>query len=1216
MSIQHPTPPRPLSTDSQRVDFLQGRFQLPNKDIAPPLTHNTPVLPIADYLNAGRSSTNEHQMFYNLFNPHTLPAVRIIKSGIIQEKHDFITKLVLPFQEVGILAWEETTWYIDFSIADDLPMESLARQVSASARREEIRLQRKGMEIRFHQSELNDPTGREVVKAKMDQVIINLHTSLFLIGLLALVNANPKRTMFLELLGDPTQKGWSTYLKTRRQFFGIGSVKYIGEKTPFSRIIHQAQNVITQKGQQPATVLILPPGAEKMVDCIAEPKKVFGYMYEKDNPTPREVEVLDSLFTTSTGVKAFIVPTPYLHDNQLGLARHLNMLLGRSIVSEFYRMTSVHGMVTGVERDPKDKDVQIYDLAKDDWVHINFCDALVHSGIFQEIGVDSMPPTSPNGDVPPRYEFSSHFVFFLKDGKGEKHNLFSRFNEVTGKWMPIETIGQMDQKFIGEGLKITADDIARKFSVIYQKSSPSGFVSPSSAIVSGLMIRNRIAAEPYEEAYFQAVAAANLNNQPTGVDNAGNITYMPIKTPKKVLDRYRSGTEFSVPEWQQQPNGSLKIPVPDNNLSFNAKYPPGAINFCNLVELSSHSIDKSSYWYELGSQLKPFVNTITELSQMLTTMLPHSKLIKLSAIPAYIHSNDPSNALAEVFLSPPPLWLSPPTTLGPDKRPFNVSSINILNVMIPQNYMDFFNKLSNNAGRKMEEIAKKILEDSVDDRNFDIPKFIYHLSKVNPEQLTTEQVEWNKFKKAMLDYKFESPLVQQSSKTSKKKTESNVLPVPDVVKPSSAFPDSPSISPWRTSFAATPGIIKTIDMNNNNFVFFSDEDKLNLTHMGNEKPDENHPALKFLGSELDITQVYKNIHGVKFVENKKMDMPSEDPYRPYSRTRKRKSAFDPVESVSMHFADRGFGYDDYDDMKSVQHSDDFLKTNFIGAKLTLNEVKKIHEKNVAERYDKTVVQNLLLHNTCQDSVTKIILLALIASDHPVDTLLRLCKNNVYIPVDIILTRPQMVLEMLAAILCGENIGKTYLADQNIYPSFKTGVYEVQFNFYTGANVNEKKRVVVFNDAFHSDWYSGCSTEYFNFETHALDNGLENAAMRKKSLIPMIVGPLSNLRDEMLFLAQERHSAPEYPKVETGAFYDRVFQISKISLDFLSNIKLNMVAPVDYVLQQGDNRTWNPRLGNWEYNPGSSELGHRMKKGCLTSFQGNTTFTFSTQATPN
>lgn len=1044
------------------------------------------------------------------------------------EQVNFLTSRVLPFRETTTEEFKFITWTYDFTLMEIVPPGALPSQQISHMEEYSVRLDRWGQQFQMFDEELTTELGKQHFIENSVQMGINRLSTIKLVAITALTSPEIIDNSDSFSYGRMDSENLDSSLRKRAQAFCPLSRESTHVVQSIFSLIQIGMNTIAQlTGLKPDTY-ILPPSSDIILQQT-KPEQTFFFEYEGFDPTPKVILGLNTPLMLPNGISTFIMDLPRVSNRQQN-TENLDILKEHTIIGEFYLM---HSNYVNLCQDPKCfepdiKDIEVFDLARNDWIRVIFRDAILKAGVF-----------TVNQD--------GQYDWYPKMYNHTEESMFHR--QVLDGVSLVEYVLQMGNLEGENGAKRTAQHLLSKFlaeNVSIYKSYDS-VISDAKALIRN--IANQVPTIPN---YI-------------GVDDPTRTAVDPADTTKTVpspLLHVFNVEELDVPVFEKSGVTNIRIASHDLNGAMvlndavfpnNMQYPAGMTNYSSLKSLSEYNGTKENL-KSVSGKIRPFIELIENLTSFLQTHLPDSELLNKDNIQPWIDSDLIGNVLIESFIGRlEPILFNSGAAVGAADDTF-------MGRLLTKDFVDLINDTTGLEVFLKNQIAK----------NDDYPVYkvllVLNEAKVGAEKFVDDYNNaGEKEKKTMENKLYQAALKRKES-----------LPQPSR-RASAKAPQGTYIA---TSLDATPGMVEYLSKDTSGTLFVGKHGShgtaaVDVTDKDarNEFMTNAKKSILFIKSQMNALERHSSL---SFLTPK---VDSESPMHEERRV-----------SIGRAFSFR----DDF--------SDDAPKKK-IGVSLGDSRKKMMETHFIGD-----AVSNIRVMDTLGSPLMMIIYHAFLTSKNIPRTMMNLIEHKVYVPLNVLLTRPQIRLETSASVLCVSNMGNTYYIQGQQYngPS-STGMraYTVYLKF--GCVIRNPKAAFYIPNTKMTHYLAGLSTQYFEVgDGSALMDQIERKEHADVSLIPLIVPATYRPESEILYLAKIETLDTKTTKIPMIEYYDGLWQFTTNTYGLAELRRLSKGAY--YSLFKGTHFRWNPATQLFDVKiKGTGHLSEMCYVGCRGAFDGTQLF---------
>ncbi len=1014
---------------------------------------------------------------------------------------------LLPPQETTKEKFVVKMYYFDFVNMDVVPPGAIPDQQTAHMEEYNVRLNRYGQQFEMFDEELTTSEGYGLFLGHVAQQSISRFTTFLITGMYALTDERIKERSDVENFGDPENTPIDESLRKRAQGFGSMGVESQSSVQTISSHIQIGQSIISKLSGMKPENLILPPGSDILLQQT-KPEQTYYFEYEGLNPTPRVVMGLNSPLILPNGIATFIAALPRLSGRQDN--SEFDVLKQHSVIGEYYLMNSDPRSCDDKGFVKDKRNIQIFDIERNDWIEVPFRDAVLKSKVFKV--ADNNPEIG--------YDWDDEFKSFPNHGKSNEEMFV--YNGLEGPQL-IDYILQMSGINGENGAKRTAEHLLSKFLSEYN----TVMLSAEKVLSDASLIIKKIA---------QQVPTANY------VSNAG-ATFLQTGAARAPLqpeiDRM---TKKGVPVMNvtdSNTNGGVKI---NNNASLPATmdYPAGLVSYSNLKSITEYAgIDPKVN--ALKEKLKAFIDLIDNLTSFLKRYLPHSELLDAKNIQPWIHSDMIGNVLVESMFG----RFSPILIAGGGANnvtdSFKGKAVSPESLILiggsPELQAFLTDRINENDSYPVEAAVQVISKFS----NGNIAEFFTKYNANKPEgQVNIAKKIYNEAVK---------------------------------IKPAPA-PQSGTVfgTYAMTGIEATPGFVTAFENDKTNF--------------GNYIPADLHD----MGATANVSDLKKSVA----FANVKSRLPADERH---ADLRFLYNNIGTQLPISKPFS--------FKSMEGIFDTDS-IQTKKIGVSFP-DSMKKIRD----DQFVGGGFTNVKSVDTIGGTLLGIVLHVFLTCRNVPDTLMRLLENEIYVPFNALLTRPQIRVDVSGAILSASRVGKTYYLRGQVYnPVNENGKRRYTIYLKFGCVVDKPDAVFYIPAVKFSGYHGGLSSEFFEYDPdrRALKNQIDRSENSGQSLISMLVPPEWKPASEILFLTDIKARDKKSKNIPSREYYDYIWEFTPYAAE-LAGAK-RMEKNVFYSLFRGTYFRWDHSKECYSNDcliNGTGHLRGKVYVGCKAAFDGNMLF---------
>lgn len=577
-------------------------------------------------------------------------------TGLILEPNSWYTTICLPWLQTDQIYFEWSTWNFDLTYADIVPNEGVSRMIESSKRSERAQTRRRGLAMLMEYEFYTTPEGKTHYNRNLQSIASSVQETQNADTINALLHCKDYRKIWQQLFGasDVTIDAVSdqeinTYACT------------IKDETRLDFIIQEWLRLFGKQNIKP-DMLIMWPGAKIYLSMVASVETYYYTVGEGQrliqNRGPDALGEFRTLKVFET--KDFDI---YM-DSQIPV----QLLTRVRSIGERYNMFCSQFRDTRLDEfQTSMRDIFWYDETKDDFVRMRFIDAFRQSGIFENFQVKGHSPTEnkntyskhmkellerhnkDNRDYSDQYmkDFINPNSGVLESNKGPKgksfppHFLFhqtktrSQNGQSKNQWHFNQYFGQIHSGWIRpEDWRQMAYTLLNKM----PGDSRQHYDDWSEMMTLIAEIEN----QSYENEYWKALVEINFTNS----KGVGQTTL--DGTSPEFVKKWNQ----NILEWQPNKYGSLDLPdwkkatAPVRDVK-----PSGFSNYPGLKTLASHADDVNSYWQSFGQRAVKAVNIIEKIVRELGVSVPNSENIQKENRPPWFHRPDAETTFFENAIS-------------------------------------------------------------------------------------------------------------------------------------------------------------------------------------------------------------------------------------------------------------------------------------------------------------------------------------------------------------------------------------------------------------------------------------------------------------------------------------------------------------------------------------------------------------------------------------
>ncbi len=451
--------------------------------------------------NAIIDSTFQHfnDTYYRTQAPQEV--LKIYHSGFTDpDKMEFILGRILPLQETTKEKFVVKSWTFDFKNMDIVPPGAIPDQQTAHMEEFNFTIDRYGQQFEMMDEELTTAEGYSVFLGHAAQMGINRFTTMILTGLFSLAAPEIIDRSEREGFGDFDTVSIDDSLRKKAQSFACLSVESNSSVQSINSVIQVGSSVIAKLSNMKPENLILPPGSDIILQQT-KPEQTYYFEYTGLDPTPRVIMGINSPLILPSGIATFIAALPRFSARQSN--EEFDVLKTQCVLGEYFLMSSTLHRNEDCMFLPDKKNIEIFDLERNDWIEISFRDCILRSKIFREISDSNDKFKRGDG-----YEWDREFMNY--------NGMDSMFHYKTMKGAQlVEYVLQMNDIDKDAGAKRTAEHLVAKFLSEYNTYNTSA----DRVLLDGkVLFRDYVMTEPKNE---------------DDIDKLGDISYTSFKAASR-----------------------------------------------------------------------------------------------------------------------------------------------------------------------------------------------------------------------------------------------------------------------------------------------------------------------------------------------------------------------------------------------------------------------------------------------------------------------------------------------------------------------------------------------------------------------------------------------------------------------------------------------------------------------------------------------------------
>jgi hypothetical protein len=588
--------------------------------------------PHYDFNSYDRFRTTNYDLPEAYRGKNKVMSERIALAYLEDETH-WQTTLAAPWAYQDDLHVEFKMKELGHELLEDTPHEGTSRYMQQTYYVRKATLARKGLMFKMEKDFYRTPRGKENYIDNIQQLAYAVQATANLDTVVALLECNNYEKMWIQKFGranvnfmDRVTSEISNYCVT------------IKEETAFDILIQQHINLMKKEGNAP-NLLILWPGAGLWIKMIGPS---FETLYHTVGENNNLVEKRGITTPESFRGIPIVESKEYTHNEINSGAHNLQLLARTRSVGEFYTMSpdawKHSSPITRQEFLTAHRDIWIYNENTDSWERISFIEAFKQAGLFNEDGTYSsilVNLIQSYNDNNRTYDYSessinSGGIKNMGNGKAPAHWLAQQISKSNTKetFAPVTHFGQIHPLWIG------SKDWKRAAETVHDMldgGNPTVRLANQKLIQDAIYIVERMQSHGYDATFWQALQAKNQ--------------VVRDSMEKDLIDTWGQ----NVLSMQETPHGSLELP--DNAKTDGSKYdfPPGYDNYPGFAELASH-VGKNDGWSESAEKIAPIVRMIEALASRLTELFPHSGLINVSHRRPWFQKKQAATVLFETLI--------------------------------------------------------------------------------------------------------------------------------------------------------------------------------------------------------------------------------------------------------------------------------------------------------------------------------------------------------------------------------------------------------------------------------------------------------------------------------------------------------------------------------------------------------------------------------------
>lgn len=1054
--------------------------------------------PYYDFNSYDRFRTTNYDLPEAYKGRNKVMSERVALSYLEDETH-WQTTLAAPWAFQDDLHVEFKMKELGHELLEDTPHEGTSRYMQQTYYVRKATLARKGLMFKMEKDFYRTPRGKENYADNIQQLAYAVQATANLDTVVALLECNNYEKMWIQKFGranvnfmDRVTSEISNYCVT------------IKEETAFDILIQQHINQMRKEGNDP-NLLILWPGAGLWIKMIGPSWDTLYHTVGENNNLVEKRGI-----TTAESFRGIpIVESKEYTHNEINSGAHNLQLLARTrSVGEFYTMSpdawKHSSPVVRQEFLTSHRDIWIYNENTDSWERISFIEAFKQAGLFKEDGSYSDILTALISSYTTNYDYSESSITSggikgMEKRRGPVHWLATQIgksNSGKSQYKPVTHFGEINPLWIGsKDWKRTAETIHD----MLDGGDPSVRLANQKLIAEAIYVVERMQSHGYIKQFWEDLIAANT------------------KGTRSMQDDLIETWGQNVLSMVETEHGSLALPA--NSQAYD--FPPGYDNYPGFAELASHA-DKKTDWSDAGKKVLPIVQMIEALANRLSEWFPNSGLIDPKHRRPWFQKKQAATVLFETLIckaSHRPLFIQTVTnqTTTPQDSFLNPKA-KIL-----------FDGLQDTTAAPEKDVIREMLKNNTKPRKEILLEVNFFLSGYQPETASNKTTFLEQFKLAKEKKKSSfldniRVLIIKGKDSTKDDGAALTKEIDDfLVNAAKSYKQTKT--PGKAEFVRTPltygkalfdsiitkadAVILPSNPDENDAIPYA-QNSTTATYIKSSSRGKDDKLHSVLANEVDnSTQRWKRLaqHGY-FASSISRRLGSSSSSSSSSQKSKQRS---PIEEMDVE--DRFGDEDSDDDIFGMQVKSKKIKTN-IGASYSSSKKTPLDtgSKDKSDIPDYWSVAFNKMYNECRnesDYVRSAIAGILVTmrcdrEEHWLD----LMHANVYLPISILLARPNITHSVYSGILMVGGIETAMNAfsktDIEFGSDVKTKMFEGHYTTYMKTLIKDPRRVTIIEDAHPAHYIGGHGTGWMkNSEDINIWTSLQSHGRSVPSLLSIV-----------------------------------------------------------------------------------------------------------------